>query len=64
MYERALTILVKILGPQHPNTRTLLQNFSLLYKAQGRDKEAERLLRDGQPLREASSDISTTKTER
>jgi hypothetical protein len=42
IYKRSLAILEKVLGPQHPDTRAVLQ----LYRAQGRDKEAERLLRD------------------
>ena len=44
LYERALTIAAKTLGPQHPTTREVLNNFSELLRAQGRDKEAKRLL--------------------
>ncbi len=46
IYKRSLAILEKVLGPQHPDTRAVLHGLSALYRAQGHDKEAERLLRD------------------
>ena len=46
IYKRSLAILEKVLGPQHPDIRAALQGLSALYRAQGRNKEADRLLRD------------------
>ena len=46
IYKRSLAILEKVLGPQHPDIRAVLQGLSALYRAQGRNKEAGRLLRD------------------
>jgi tetratricopeptide (TPR) repeat protein len=42
-YQRALTITEQVLGPDHPDTATSLNNLALLYEAQGRYGEAEPL---------------------
>ena len=43
LYERAIAIDEKALGPEHPTVATMLNNLALLYNAQGRDAEAETL---------------------
>jgi tetratricopeptide (TPR) repeat protein len=43
LYQRALAIREKVLGPDHPDTSAILNNLGLLYRAQGRYKEAEPL---------------------
>ena len=35
LYQRALTIREKALGPEHPNTATRLNNLALLYEVLG-----------------------------
>ncbi len=46
LYQRALAIRKKTLGPGHPHTATTLNNLEQLYRAEGRNEEAERLLRE------------------
>ncbi len=41
---RSLAISEKTLGTEHPDVATSLNNLAELYRAQGRDHEAERLL--------------------
>ncbi len=36
----------KALGSEHPNTVTTLNKLAKLYRAQGRNEDAERLLRE------------------
>ena len=43
LYEPAIAIDEKALGPEHPTVATMLNNLALLYNAQGRDAEAETL---------------------
>src|SRR5262249_51873442 len=43
LYQRSLTIYEQVLGPEHPDTASTLNNLALLYKNQGRYEEAERL---------------------
>ena len=43
LYQRALAICEKVLGPDHPSTATSLNNLALLYDHQGRYGEAEPL---------------------
>jgi tetratricopeptide (TPR) repeat protein len=43
LYQRALAICEKALGPDHPHTSISLNNLALLYKSQGRYVEAEPL---------------------
>jgi tetratricopeptide (TPR) repeat protein len=45
LLQRALDIVEKVRGPEHPNTATSLNNLAELYYAQGRYEEAERLTR-------------------
>ena len=41
LYERALAIREKALGPDHPDVATSLNNLPLLHRAQGRYAEAQ-----------------------
>jgi tetratricopeptide (TPR) repeat protein len=43
LFERALTINEKALGPDHPDVATSLENLAALYRVTKRDKEAETL---------------------
>ncbi len=43
LYQRALTIWEKALGPEHPHVATSLNNLAGLYEAQGRYAQAEPL---------------------
>ena len=43
MYRRALAIFQKSLGPDHPNTVTVRENFVLLLRKLGKDEEADKL---------------------
>jgi tetratricopeptide (TPR) repeat protein len=43
LYRRALSIREKVLGPEHPDTATILDNLAELYRQQGRYAEAENL---------------------
>ncbi len=43
LYQRALAIREKALGPEHPNVATSLNNLAVLYHTQGRYTEAEPL---------------------
>ena len=43
LYERALAIREKVLGEEHPDTATTLNNLAWLYESQGRYDEAEPL---------------------
>jgi CHAT domain-containing protein len=43
LYQRALAITEKALGPEHPDVGTYLNNLGSLYQDQGRDAEAEPL---------------------
>ena len=40
-YQRALAIREKVLGPEHPDVATSLNNLAVLYRAQGRYADAE-----------------------
>ena len=41
--KNALEIAEKNVGPDHPNVATILENLAELYRATGRDKDAEQL---------------------
>ncbi len=43
LYQRALAIREKALGPNHPNVTTSLENLAALYRATKRDEEGETL---------------------
>ncbi len=45
LYQNALAIWQKVLGPEHPNTATSLENLAVLEFDLGRNKEAEALAR-------------------
>jgi tetratricopeptide (TPR) repeat protein len=42
LYQQALAIVKKTLGPDHPYVATVLENISELYKETGRMNEAKR----------------------
>jgi tetratricopeptide (TPR) repeat protein len=44
LYQRALAISEKALGPEHPGTAATLNNLAVLYRELGRQAEAEPLL--------------------
>jgi tetratricopeptide (TPR) repeat protein len=52
LYQRALAIREKALGPEHLHTARSLNNLALLYKSQGRDAEAEPLYQRSLAIRE------------
>ena len=43
LYKRALSIYEKALGLDHPSVATTLNNLALLYRATGRNLEAQEL---------------------
>jgi tetratricopeptide (TPR) repeat protein len=43
LYQRALAIREKMLGPDHPHTAQSLNNLALLYHSQGKYEQAEPL---------------------
>ena len=43
LYQRALAIREKALGPEHPDTATSLENYALLLRKTGRSAEAAKL---------------------
>ncbi|MFL5587992.1 MAG: tetratricopeptide repeat protein [Ktedonobacteraceae bacterium] len=43
LFQRALVIREKGLGPEHPDTASTLNNLAVLYHDQGKDEEAESL---------------------
>ena len=52
LYQRALAIREKALGPDHPDTDTSLNNLALLYDSQGRYEQAEPLYQRALAIRE------------
>ena len=52
LVERALAILEKVLGGEHPNVATSLSNLALLYRAQGRYEQAAPLYARALAIRE------------
>jgi hypothetical protein len=42
-YKRSLAIWEKVLGPDHPDVATVLNNLAALYRKTGREKEAKAL---------------------
>ena len=44
LYKRALGVKEKILGPDHPDVASILDNLGMLFQAQGNYAEAEPLL--------------------
>jgi tetratricopeptide (TPR) repeat protein len=40
LFQRALAIQEKALGPDHPNTATFLENYTALLRQMGRHEEA------------------------
>jgi tetratricopeptide (TPR) repeat protein len=55
LFQRALAIEERGMGPDHPDTATGLNNLALLYKSQGRYGEAEPLYRRALAIREKAS---------
>ncbi len=52
LFQRALTIYEKVLGPEHPETASTLNNLALLYAVQGKDEKAELLFQRALAIRE------------
>ena len=52
LYQRALAIWEKALGPEHPDVATSLSNLAALYDAQGKFTEAEPLYQRALAIRE------------
>ena len=52
LYKRALAIMEKALGPEHPDVGAALNNLAELYRNQGRHAEAEPLYRRSRAIRE------------
>ena len=52
LFQRALAIREKTLGPDHPDTATSLNNLAELYRSQGRYQEAEPLYQRALAIRE------------
>ena len=52
LYQRALAIQEKMLGPEHPELATYLNNLALFYEAQGDYEQAESLFQRALTIRE------------
>ena len=52
LYQRALAISEKALGPDHPSTAASLNNLALLYRSQGQYEQAEPLYQRALAIRE------------
>jgi tetratricopeptide (TPR) repeat protein len=52
LWEQILAIVEQLLGPEHPDTATSLNNLALLYRKQGRYGEAEPLYKRSLAIRE------------
>src|SRR5262249_30056439 len=52
LYRRALVIYERVLGPNHPDTATILDNLAALYQMQGRYGAAEPLVKRSLAIRE------------
>jgi tetratricopeptide (TPR) repeat protein len=52
LYQRALAIVVKTLGPEHPEVATCLNNLAALYDAQGKYAQAEPLCQRALAIKE------------
>ena len=52
LYQRALAIREKVLGPEHPDVATSLNNLAALYHAQGRYADAEPLFQRALAIQE------------
>ncbi len=51
LHKRALAIMEKALGPEHPNVATSLENYAKLLRKTERDAEAEELEARGKAIR-------------
>ena len=51
LYQRALAILEKALGPEHPHLATGLENYAVLLRAIGRQEEAATMEARAQVIR-------------
>ena len=51
LYQRALTIWEKALGPEHPQVATVLENYAALLHKLNRDAEAEKMEARAQAIR-------------
>jgi hypothetical protein len=55
LYQRALAILEKALGPSHPHVATTLENYALLLRKTKRDGEAAKMETRAQSIRNKSA---------
>ncbi len=51
LYKRALAILEKALGPDHPDVATTLENYAALLRKTGRTTEATKMEARGKAVR-------------
>ncbi len=51
VFERALAIVDKALGPDHPNVATSLENYATLLRKTGRTTEAANLVAQAKAIR-------------
>jgi tetratricopeptide (TPR) repeat protein len=52
LYQKVLQLREKVLGKEHPDTLTTMNNLAELYRLQGRHAEAEQLHQKALQLRE------------
>ena len=52
LYQEALRIWQKVLGPEHPDTATSLNNLAVLYRDMGEYAKAEPLLQEALGIRQ------------
>ena len=60
LYQRALAIREKALGPEHPSTATVLRNYTRLLRALRREERGELDLEISQSIGLASGNLKTT----
>jgi tetratricopeptide (TPR) repeat protein len=64
LYHRALEVREQVLGKEHPDTLSSINNLAELYKAQGRYEEAEPLLRRVPEANESARTVKGAKAEK
>ncbi len=55
LYQRSLTIREKVLGPEHPNVATSLENYASLLRATNRSSEAAPLEARAKAIRDKAA---------
>ena len=61
LYQEALRIRQKVLGPEHPDTATSLNNLAELYQEMGEYAKAEPLYQEALRIREKASWARTSR---